>query len=178
MYPDGTVARTYSATAPGRADGSLVLAGDVTITKLRQNFTSNDSPVFQLKGPDQTTLTLNGGRIDHDGSNGRLTGETSGRLPFELEGQPNRTDSSGQQTPLYEAYEAKGGATRYLYRDGVTMTVTRDGRAMEIKYQNGTEIRIDQNGRFEVKQSGGTTHVTEFNQLIQYKNSSGRITNY
>lgn len=172
IYPDGTVARVYSPRT-GTADSALVLSGGVRLTELRQSYTGQELPTFELGGPDGSTFNLKGGQVDLNGAHGRATGDTSGRLPLDLEGAPTRYDHQGQYMTPFDVYEGKAGSMRYLYRDGTVVTVTRGGRSIEIKFKDGVELSLQQNGTMEVKQPGGATHTTEFGNLRSYKDSVG-----
>ncbi len=171
IYPDGSVVRNYSDSS-GTAENSMSLSGGITLTELRLNFTSESAPTFELKGPDGSVFNLKGGKVDRSGQHADMTGDT-GRAPFELDGAPARYGAGGEYIAPFDVYEGKGGTTRYLYKDGTIATVTRDGRSMEIKFADGQELRLDQNGSMEVKQKSGATHTTEFGKLLHYRDAQG-----
>lgn len=171
IYPDGSVARNYTS-ARGTADSALAMSNGITWTELRRNFVSDDAPTFELKGPDGSTFNLKGGEIDTSGNHANLTGETNGRLPLNLDGAPQRYSADGQYMTPYDVYEGKAGSMRYLYKDGTIAVVTQGGRSMEIKFVNGPEVQLKQNGSLDVTQKNGAKHVTEFGKVISYTDSA------
>lgn len=178
LYPDGTVNRNYRLTE-GRVSTDLTLGNGARISEFRSFVTIEGAPTFEVKGSDGSKIHIRGGRLDFEPQpEGVPTNGQRPRLPLEFD-NPQRIGADGRNMQPMDVYDAnRGSATRYLYRDGATITVFKDGRTMEAKFTDGLELRVKYDGRFELKQPDGTTYRTELHRLVEYSRPGAPTISY
>ena len=169
MYPDGSVNRNYRLTE-GRVSAELTLANGARISEFRSFVTVEGAPTFEVRAIDGSKIQVRGGGLDFAPQpDGVPLGNSRPRLPLEFD-NPRRVGADGNIMQPYDVYDAsKGAATRYLYRDGVTITVFKDGRTLEAKFTDGLELRAKYDGKFELKQPDGTAYRTELTRLVELR---------
>ena len=178
VYPEGSVSRYYQPSRSAVAS-DLTLSNGVKISELKHDFSSDLEPSFEISGPDGSKIELSGGKIDPLSLESSYSDQPNQRtsLDFDLAGR--RVGADGREMLPYDVYDVqKGSAVRQLYRDGSLLTLSRDGRSLEVKYAEGVELRVQSNGRIEVKHIDGSGHLVEFNRLIESYNRSKRVQRY